>query len=173
MRIHALVILAGMCAVVGTFIAASDIDRHPIKQPGSTTTLQTAPVPPGPPKYGHLIVQLEGNVHGLTVTWITPKTSGYNETRIKSSFEVDLFDGAGAKLGTYPIDLSAFDTDPARIGKPLRVQGCEIRDSRIVTIVNVPYFKATASMRIRSGGIVIGRLGAARIGMLTEQGEVR
>ena len=83
------------------------------------------------------------------MTWITPKASGYNRTKIESPFEIDLFDGAGRLLGTYPIDLSRFDTDPARIGKPLRVEGCEVLDSSIVTIVNVwarKYSRAASPM---------------------------
>ena len=170
MRTNSLAILIGAGVVVGTFLATTPTDSQP-----APTKQQAVAAQPSKPavEYGHLIVQLEGNVHGLNVTWITPKTTGYNKTRVKSTFEIDLLDRAGAKLGTYPIDLTRFDTNPARIGKPLRVQGCEVLDSKIVTMVNVPFFANTASMQIRNGGMVIGRLGADQIAKLTAQGEVR
>lgn len=166
MRTHALAILVATGAVIGTYLATSNATSNVGSQPIPTTGKPQ-------PQYGHLIVQLEGNIHGLNVTWITPKTTGYNKTRVTSPFEIDLFNGAGAKLGTYPIDLSRFDTNPRSVGKPLRVQGCEVLDSKIVTMVNVPFIANTASMQIRNRGIVIGRLGADQLARLTARGEIR
>ena len=84
--------------------------------------------------------------------WITPKTSGYNPTRIDSPYQAVLFNRAGRQLGSYAIDLSQFDLDPARVGKPLRVTGCEVRDTKVAAIVNVPYLANARSIEIRRAG---------------------
>ena len=161
MQLHALLGAIGLCAVVGSFALAH-----------SATTVTPASSPKAP-KYGHLILQLEGNVTALNVTWITPKRSGYNRTKHQGKFAVDLLDANGGQIGTYPIDLSRFDRNPGNIGKRIRVEGCEVLDTRIVTIVNVPWSEKLASLRIRHGNKVIGGLDAASTVKLVEQGAVR
>ncbi len=158
MQLHALLGAAGVCAVVGSFALAP---------------ADTPATPPALPKCGHLVLQLEGNVKGLKVTWITPKQSGFNRTKSKSDFAVDLLDAAGRKLGTYAVDLSHFDTNPANIGKAIRVQGCEVLDSKIATIVNVPWFATLTSLQIRHRKKVIGTVGAAELVKRVQQGDVR
>ena len=124
--------------------------------------------------FGHLILQVEGDVTSPEVMWITPKKAAYNPVRgTQSEFQLELLDGLGRVLGSYPLDLTHFDLNPANIGKPLKVHGCEVRDTKIATIVNVPFLVAATSLRIRRGKAVLSTLEAAGYSHLLAEGENR
>ncbi|MCA8957985.1 MAG: hypothetical protein KDC87_18060 [Planctomycetes bacterium] len=149
MRIHLLLGALGVAAVAGTLAL----------RPGSPD----APPPPSsalapPADIGHLILQLEGDVRALQVVHLTPKPSAFNPTYRPSPFSIDLYDQAGNRLGSYPLDLSRFDTDPLRVGQPLRVEGCEVRDPHIAMLANIPYLPDACSIRICRGDKELGRL---------------
>ena len=148
MRIQALIAVAGLCVVGGIYLRS----RAPEASPRPATI---------PPRYGHLILHIEGSVRALSIEHITPKPSGYNVVRTQSPYTIELLDGTGTLLGSYPLDLSAFDLAPERVGAELRVEGCQVIDPNIVTLANVPYFETLASLRIRKGADVLGALGSA------------
>ncbi|MEE2885814.1 MAG: hypothetical protein VX951_00145, partial [Planctomycetota bacterium] len=104
---------------------------------------------------------------------ITPKESDYNPTSRTSPYQIELLDAGGQVLGSYPLDLSLFDMNPARVGKPLRVQGCQVRDTRVAALANVPYLAKAVSLRILRGNRVFGFLNTASYHRLVAQGEVR
>ena len=57
-----------------------------------------------------------------------------------------------------PLDLARFDTDPAHVGTPLVVRGCEVRDPRIALLVNVPRFPGASRYTLWRGDTVLGGL---------------
>lgn len=183
MRTHLLLGAIGICAVIGTFQSTDgtssatassrgllhSLDRpQPITQP-SEATPAAAPRRP----FGHLILQIEGDANGLRVTWITPKQSAYNPSTRTSPYRIELLDADGMVAGVYPLDLSQFDMNPARVGKPLRVQGCEIRDTRVATIANVAFLAGATAARIMRGNRQLGSLDSTTYQRLLKQGEVR
>jgi hypothetical protein len=117
------------------------------------------PVEGPPTPRGHLIVQVEGDAKLLTITCVTPKNDKFGGVPrgLQSAFEIVLIDGKGAELARCPIDLSAFDLE--RVGGPVHVEGCVVRDPRVAALVNVPFYLETASLRIERDGRVLGQLG--------------
>ncbi len=162
MRVHTLLGALGIVAVAGTFLCSARENTSP------------ASPPPTPPEdIGHLILQVEGNVRALQVTHVSKKKSGYNRRWDTSPYTVDLHDAKGNRLGSYPLDLSRFETNPLEIGKPVRVEGCEVRDSKIVTLINLPYLPEATSADIRHGDKLLGRLGPQRYRQMLAAGVIR
>lgn len=171
MRTHLLLGALGICAVGGTY--QSTIGSAGSGHQAETIAAETSPAVTPRRNFGHLILQIEGNANALRVTRITPKKSGYNPTSRTSPYQIELLDAGGQVLGSYPLDLSLFDMNPARVGKPLRVQGCEVRDTRVATLANVPYLAHAVTVRILRGNRVFGFLNTASYRKLVAQGEVR
>lgn len=164
MRSHALLGLAGISAVLGTALALTRSPEPVVSHPQAETVAKTPAAP------GHYVLLIEGNVSNLHVAKMFPKASGYNQVSTRSEFTVDLFDGNGGILGSYPLDLSQFETDAAKIGRGIRVQGCEVRDTNIAALINVPHFANTTRIQVRRGRIVLSEIGAAQIAQLAQQG---
>ncbi len=90
---------------------------------------------------GHLLLVVEGDANGLRVSHITPKQDPHNPTRgLESEWSVTVLSYDGAELGRFPVDLSQFDLDPARVGQPLRVEGDVVWKTQVATLVSIPYF---------------------------------
>jgi hypothetical protein len=103
------------------------------------------------PASGHLVLVVEGDAAGLRVTHITIKQVPYNPIRgLDRPWSVALVRGDGLELGRFPVDLSRFDLDPAHIGQPLRVEGDVVWDTKVATIVNVPWFADAEQLVFRS-----------------------
>jgi len=171
MHAHLIISALGLSAVIATFQATRG-DSGP-SEAAPVTISQTKPASAARRDFGHLILQIEGDANRLSVTRITPKKSACNRDARVSPFRVVLLDAAGQTLGSYPLDLSMFDMNPAQAGKPLRVQGCEVRDTRVAALANVPYFASATALRILRGGQLLGALDHVAYEKLVAQGEVR
>lgn len=144
---------------IGVVVISFSLGSDPAKTTAGNLSQPSTSRPSAPPlQAGHLILHVEGDIRRLQVTWITPKKSEYNKVSGTSPFSVVLLDAAGQELGSYPVDLSRFDLDARNIGKPLRVEGCEVWDTKISTIVNVPYLPAASAVEFRRGAQVLGML---------------
>lgn len=123
---------------------------------------------------GHLILLIEGDAHGLRVSHITAKQAPYNPVRgVQTRYEVVVHDGNHKVLGRYPLDLSHFDLDPKNVGKPLRVEGCEVIDTKVAMLTNIPWFPNASFLEIERGGISVGELLPDNYQRLVEQGTDR
>lgn len=92
------------------------------------------------PAPGHLVLVVEGDVTALRITAAVAKPDAFGGVPkgLVSDFAWRAVDGKGNELARVPIDLSAFDTDPRNVGKPVVVTGCEVRSARIGVLLNVP-----------------------------------
>lgn len=128
---------------------------------------------PPPTPAGHLILQIEGDAASLQVTRITKKSDPCGAARLQSAYAIVVRDAAGAELGRTPLDLSAFDLDPARLGGALRVEGCVVRDPHVATLANVPYWPTATHLEIVHGAQRLGTLEATRYTALLSAGTPR
>lgn len=123
---------------------------------------------------GHLILQVEGDARALQVTRITRKPDPHNPVvGVSSAYAVVVQDAAGVELGRYPLDLSRFDLDPARIGQAPRVAGCEVWDARVAMLTNVPDFAGAARLELRRGDVLLGAVEGAAFARLLAEGQGR
>lgn len=102
----------------------------------------------GPPTVpGHLILVVEGDANGLSVTHITSKKEPYAPPRhVDGDWTVSVRRADGLELGRFPIDLSRFDLNPARVGQGLRVDGDVVWDTRVATLVSIPQLEDAADL---------------------------
>lgn len=111
---------------------------------------------------GHYVLVVEGNVKALRVSAAVAKdTPAGGPARPKpSEFRLSVRDGAGNELVSVPMDLSAFDLDPANIGKPPKVTGCIVKSTQVGVLLNVPRFAEAANYVILRGEAQLGTLDA-------------
>ena len=128
--------------------------------------------PPQDPPTGHLVLVVEGDVSALRVTAAVGKADDWGGVPVglASDFALVGLDAQGEEVLHVPIDLSAFDTDPAHIGAPTVVQGCIVRSPRIGVLVNVPADDRIQDYAIRHIGATIGAATAADIAALLRGG---
>ncbi len=111
---------------------------------------------------GHLLLVVEGDANGLRVTHITPKQDPHNPTRgLDSEWSVAVLSFDGSELGRFPVDLSQFDLDPARVGQPLRVEGDVVWETQVATLVSIPYFANAEGLVFRRQRRVVSTVTAA------------
>ena len=160
-------ILGALCALALTVSAAATLTlaRHATSPPA-------APPAPTEPD-GHLVLQIEGDARALQVTRITRKPDPCGPARFTSASAIVVRDAAGSELGRVPLDLSLFDLDPAHVGRPLHVDGCVVRDTRVAMLANVPHWPDAASLEIVHEGRVLGVLAGARYEALVRAGAPR
>jgi len=143
---------------------------------GVIAVLGTFALPPRPtlppvPK-GHLVLLIEGDARGLRVTHITAKTDPYNPVYgVKPAHEVVVYDRNAKVLGRYPLDLSKFDLDPKNVGKPLRVEGCQVIDTKVVVLTNIPWLPNASFLEIEKGPASLGEVTAADYARLVATAE--
>ncbi|MEZ5965082.1 MAG: hypothetical protein R3F56_14705 [Planctomycetota bacterium] len=137
----------------------------------AVASLESPPAPPAPT--GHLILQVEGDAAALHVTRITKKADPCGVARTASHYTIVVRDAGGRELSRTPLDLSAFDLDPARIGGALRVEGCVVKDPHVATLASVPCWPTASSLEILAGNVRLGELTAARYAQLVAAGERR
>jgi hypothetical protein len=126
------------------------------------------PVPQSPPQdpaAGHLVLVVEGTVNKLTITRAVAKPDAWAGVPkgLASRFALRILDAQGSVLHTVPLDLSAFDTDPAHIGRKLTVQGCLVRDWRIGMLVSVPQDPRASRFVFVRDGVEIGAHGLGEL----------
>jgi len=121
---------------------------------------------------GHYVLVVEGTVKELRISGAVAKdTPAGGPAKPKpSEFRLSVRDQAGKELANVPVDLSAFDLDPANIGKPPKVTGCIVRSSRIGVLLNVPNFAEAAEYVILRGETRLGGLDAAGLRALLAGG---
>lgn len=117
--------------------------------------------PPAEPPVadGHFALVVQGDRDQLTITHAVPKTDPWAGVPkgLTSSYTLRIRDAGGALLAEIPIDLSHFDLAADRKGGAVKVEGCEVRDPHVTTLVNAPRFAEAASyafMRRDIGGEV-------------------
>jgi hypothetical protein len=130
-----------------------------------------APLVQEPAALGHLALIVEGNVQQLAITHAVAKTDPWGgvPTGLASDFALRLLGDDGVELLKVPVDLSPFETDPARIGKPVEVTGCQVRSSAIALIVNVPRLAGVRSYEFTRRRAPIGSTSAQRVAELLEE----
>ena len=122
--------------------------------------LQGTALPPAPPVSGHLVLVIEGDARELQVTAVVAKSEPWGGTPrgLRSDYSIAVLAADGSVLGSYPLDLSHFDLDPARIGTGPRVEGCRVIDTRVTVLANVPRFRDASGLAILHGRTVVGSL---------------
>ncbi len=124
---------------------------------------------PAPAKQpGHLVLVVEGNVLDLHITCAVAKPSPWAGVPkgLQSEFALLAFDAAGKEQMRVPLDLSCFETDPAKIHQPVVVTGCEVRSPDIGVLVNIPVVDGAVRYAIVRGNATIGTATAAELGEL-------
>jgi hypothetical protein len=121
----------------------SAVDNPPSVQTSPVTTPTAQPLPAA---NGHYVLVVEGDRNGLAVTFASKKAQRWAGVAkgFQSNWRVSILDAAGAELAMVPLDVRPFATDAKSVGKPLRVQGCIVVDSKIGMLVNVPAFATAA-----------------------------
>ena len=155
---------AGLLGVVAVFGTLALVPRSP--------TIPDPAFPTGP--NGHLILLIEGDARGLRVTHITAKQDAYNPVHgVTTPYRVVVHDKNHKVLGRYPLDLSRFDLDPKNVGKPLRVEGCEVIDTKVAMLTNIPWFANASFLEIERNGVSVGEMLPDDYQRLVEQGTDR
>lgn len=123
------------------------------------------------PTPGHLVLVVEGDVTALRVTHAVAKPDPWAGAPkgLRSEFSVRAIDGNGATLLETPLDLSKFDTDPARVGGPDVVRGCEVHSPRIGTLVNVPALAEADRWQFVQGAKVLGTVTKGELDRLLQE----
>lgn len=147
----------------GAVLAVALVSHHALRTDGPPlpAPANAAPQPPD----GHYALVVEGDASRLAITHAVLKTDPWAgiPTDLTSEFQLEIRDRDGAELASVPLDLSRFDTDPAHIGQPLVVSGCEVRDTRVALLINVPRYGEAAEYRFVRGGRVLGTAAAAAV----------
>ena len=135
------------------------------------------PLPQDPPVAdGRYVLVVEGDRDRLTITHASAKTDPWSGVPkgLSSSWQLTVQGADGTTLATVPLDVRKFAVAAAERGRPLHVEGCIVRDTRIAMLVNVPRFHAAATYTLtRHDGEqphVLGIATAAHVRALAENG---
>jgi hypothetical protein len=114
---------------------------------GSGSELPVQPPAQPPVADGHFALVVQGDRDQLTITHAVPKADPWAGVPkgLTSTYALRIRGADGALLAELPIDLSHFDLAADRKGGAIQVEGCEVRDPHVTTLVNVPRFAAAAS----------------------------
>jgi hypothetical protein len=126
---------------------------------GSADTASPPTAPPAPPEAnGHYVLVVEGDRDRLAIQHATHKTDPWAGVPkgLASAYVLTIRDAAGVVLAEIPLDVSQFDLDAERQGKPLRVTGCVVRDPHVAMLVNAPCFDAAATYTFTRGATALG-----------------
>jgi hypothetical protein len=132
--------------------------------------------PQGPQKpqdpAGHLVLVITGDARALQVTAAVRKPDPFGGVPkgLKSDWSLSLRDAQGKELGSYPLDLSHFDMDPANVGKPPRVVGDTFRSTTVALPVNVPDFPLLDRIVILHGQQQLGAIDGTALRALLAAG---
>lgn len=140
---------AGVLIAAISVFARDDTASAATTQPGANVSqvVTPAPLPVPPIAAGHFVLVVEGDRLGLAVTFASKKAArwagvpkGFN-----SNWRVSILAARGEELANVPLDVRPFATGANEVGKPARVHGCIVVDSKIGMLVNVPAYAAAAS----------------------------
>ncbi|MBL8733507.1 MAG: hypothetical protein JNN13_14140 [Planctomycetes bacterium] len=128
--------------------------------PGPSTPI--APVPAPATADGHYVLVVDGDRDHLTITRAVAKGDPWAGAAkgLTSDWTLTIRGAAGEVLAELPVDLSQFAVDAGEAGKPVRVEGCVVRDPHVAMLVNAPRFVAAASyVFTRRDGAVVTTVG--------------
>lgn len=125
----------------------------------AVAAVHLAPQTLRPPR-GHLILQVEGDANGLRVTRITAKPDVCGPQRLESDYQIVVQAADGSEIARHPLDLRLFDLDPARVGAPLRVEGCRVVETRVATLASIPDWPDAIRLELVHGTRRLGRVDA-------------
>jgi len=149
---------AGVLVAAIGILARGDAAALDPTQPtnnASTNAMETA----APIAAGHFVLVVEGDRNGLAITFANKKVAPWAgiPKGFESNWRVSVLDANGDELASVPLDVRPFATGANSVGKPARVHGCVVVDSKIGMLVNVPAYAAAASYvfaRTESDGTV-------------------
>jgi len=144
---------------------------------GSLLPNASAPQDPQPPRTaqdplaaarGHLVLVVEGDVTRLRITAAVAKPDRWAGVPkgLTSDFALVVQDRQGKDLVRVPLDLSAFETDAAKVGTPVVVTGCEVKSASIGVLLNVPALPDAARYVIVRGKTTLGSTTAVELDAL-------
>jgi len=152
MQLSHLLVAGGLVAAISV-LARHEATTAAAPQP-LTTTPAAAPivkpaVPVPPQADGHYVLVVEGDRNGLAVTFASKKTARWAGVPkgFSSNWHVTVLDGNGEELAKVPLDVRPFATSAKALGKPVKIQGCVVVDSKIGMLVNVPAYATAASYK--------------------------
>lgn len=124
---------------------------------------------------GHLVLVIEGDALALRVTAVVPKSEPWGGTPrgLRSDHSVAVLADDGSVLGGFPLDLTHFDLDPARVGSGPRVEGCKVVETRVTALASIPRFRDASGLAILRGRTVMGSVSPEGWRELLEAGEKR
>lgn len=155
---------------IGCAIALAATCLVGLTPPTSLPPAAATPQDPAPqaPRPGQLVLVVEGTVAQLQITFASQKVTPWAGVPkgLTSEFALLAFDAKGTELLRVPMDLSKFETDPAKIGTPVVVTGCEVRSPNIGVLVNIPLAPTAVRYAIVRGKQTIGEATAAQLAEL-------
>lgn len=171
--------LLGSAAVAITMWCAVLAGRAEPRRDGARDAAATtaAPTPPAaaianaPPPQGHLLLVVSGDRKQLSVDHVVAKPDPWQGTRLDSPYRIRVVAIDGHVLGSYPVDLSAFDLRPDSAGRGIAVQGCKVVDTMVHALVSIPHHPDAARLEFVHANdksiTPMGSIGAARWTELT------
>ncbi|MGE3171443.1 MAG: hypothetical protein AB7O97_02380 [Planctomycetota bacterium] len=165
------ILLLGCAVAIAATVVPGPALPSPVLPAARTSVQGPANDPAAQPAKGHVVFVIEGDVRALRITAAVPKDAPWAGVPkgLVSEFALVAHDAAGNELQRVPIDLSKFETDPAKVGQPDKVEGCEVRSSRIGVLLNAPRLPAAATYTILRGKTVLGTATAAAVAELMRE----
>jgi hypothetical protein len=129
---------SGTLLSCGVLVAALAVPIPGTDAAASPPAAIVLPQQPG----GHLVLIVQGDARELRVTGAVAKTApcGAQPKGLNSDWELRVLSPSGSVLHSQPLDLAAFDMDPAHAGLPDRASGCVVRSTHVAMLVSVPAF---------------------------------
>lgn len=160
--------LLGAGAAIAALGWLSTLSSPPSPSPASPSPASGPSQPPV--AAGHHVLVVEGNCNALAITAASRKPDPWAGVPkgFDSPWRLRVTDARGELLVEVPLDMSPFDTDPAAVLRPVRVEGCVVRSSTVGMLVNVPAFDEAANytfVRLEGapGGTPLGTTSADRV----------
>jgi hypothetical protein len=128
--------------------------------------------PQGPEAAGHYAFVVQGDRSQLTITHAVAKPDPWAGVPkgFSSEWSLSIRDARGGELARVPLDLTKFDLQPERQGKPVVVEGCIVRDSKVAMLANAPAYPTAASYVFLRGELQVGTVAAATVQQLAGGG---
>lgn len=127
-------------------------------------------VRPPPEAKGHWVVLVEGDARALGATALVTKPDPFGGSTVASDAAIVVRDAEGRELGSYPLDLSHFDLDPAHVGLATRVDGCAVRETKVSVLATLPAVPGAATLEFRRGERLLGGVDAEHFAKLLASG---
>ena len=122
---------------------------------------------------GHFVLVVEGDANQLRVSHAVHKDTPFAGVpkALISDYQLSIRGADGVELGRYPVDLSQFDLDLTRVGRPLQVTGDIVHDSHVTMLMSVPDLAQATDYVFLRAGAVIGQQTQAEVQRLQGGGK--